>query len=85
MLNSVLNGDWSNSVPGRQFPKVPVSGCYSVTDKILGEIYKWMASSEVCMEKIKMAMNKVMEKGIIPKWWKICRTVMVSKTKKLAR
>ena len=21
MLNSVLNGDWSNSVPGRQFPK----------------------------------------------------------------
>ena len=21
MLNSILNGDWSNSVPGRQFPK----------------------------------------------------------------
>ena len=21
MLNSVLNGDWSNSLPGRQFPK----------------------------------------------------------------
>ena len=21
MLNSILNGDWSNSVPGRQFPR----------------------------------------------------------------
>ena len=25
MLNSILNGDWSNSVPGRQFPKGPVA------------------------------------------------------------
>ena len=24
MLNSVLNGNWSNSVPGRQFPKGPL-------------------------------------------------------------
>ena len=23
IINSVLNGDWSNSVPGRQFPKGP--------------------------------------------------------------
>ena len=21
MINSILNGDWSNSVPGKQFPK----------------------------------------------------------------
>ena len=40
-----------------------------------------MASSEVCMEKIRMAMNKVMEKGIVPKWWKITKTVMIPKTK----
>ena len=25
MLNSILNGDWSNSVPGRQFPKGDVT------------------------------------------------------------
>ena len=30
------------------------------TDKIRGEIYKWIASSEVFMDKIRMTMNKVM-------------------------
>ena len=57
------------------------SGKQPGTDKIRGEIYKWMASSEVCTEKIRMAMNKVMEEGIVPKWWKISKTVMVPKTK----
>ena len=58
------------------------SGKQHGTDKIRGEIYKWMSSSEVCMEKIMMAMNKVIEKGIVPKGWKISRTVTVPKTKK---
>ena len=35
-------------------------------DKIRIEIYKWIVSSEVCTE-IRMAMNKVKEKGIVPK------------------
>ena len=58
------------------------SGKQPGTDKIRGEIYKWMASSEVCTEKIRLAMNNVMEEGIVPKWWKISKTVMVPKTKK---
>ena len=33
MLNSVLNGDWSNSVPGRQFPK-------GMTDYFLGDAFR---------------------------------------------
>ena len=41
------------------------SGKQPGTDKIRGEIYKWMASSEVCTEKIRMAINKVMEE---PRW-----------------
>ena len=52
------------------------------TNKVMGKIYKWMSSSEVCTEKIKMAMNKVMEEGNVPKGWKTSRTVMVPKTKK---
>ena len=58
------------------------SGKQPGTDKISGEIYKWMASSELCTEKIRVAMNKVMEERIIIKWWKISRTVLVPKTKK---
>ena len=34
------------------------------------------------MEKIRKAMNKVMEEGIIPKGWKISRTVMIPETMK---
>ena len=37
------------------------------TDKIRGEIYKWIASSEMFLEKIRMTMNKVVEEGIVPK------------------
>ena len=61
------------------------SGKQPGTDKIRGEIYKWMASSEVCTEKIRMAMNKVMEEGIVPEGWKISKTVMIPKTKKILR
>ena len=57
------------------------SGKQPGTDKIRGEINKWMASSEVCME-IKMAMNKVMEERNVLKGGKTSRTVMVQKTKK---
>ena len=53
------------------------SGKQPGTDKIRGEIYKWMASSEVCTEK-----NKVIEEGIVPEGWKISKTVMIPKTKK---
>ena len=58
------------------------SGKQPGTDKIRGEIYKWMASSEVCTKKTRMAMNKVMEEGIVPKGWKKSKTVMIPKTKK---
>ena len=58
------------------------SGKQPGTDKIRGEIYKRMESSEVCTEKIRMTMNKMMEDGIIPKGRKISKTVMIPKTKK---
>ena len=58
------------------------SGKQLGTDKIREGIYKWMASSEVCTEKIRIEMNKVMEEGIVPKGWKISKTVMMPKTKK---
>ena len=58
------------------------SGKQPGIDKIRGEIYKWIVSSEMCTEKITMAMNKVMEVGIVPEGWEISKTVMISKTRK---
>ena len=51
-------------------------------DEIRGEIYKWMVNSEVCTEKIRLVINRVMEEGNVLKGWKTSRTIMVPKTKK---
>ena len=58
---------WSQMEVQKNCYQLIKSGKQPGTDKIRGEIYKWMASSEVCTEKIRMAMNKVMEEGIVPK------------------
>ena len=51
-------------------------------NKIKGEIYKWMASSNTCVDGITKAMNLMMENGRVPAEWKKSRTVMIPKAKK---
>ena len=51
-------------------------------NKIKGEIYKWMASSNTCVDGITKAMNLMMENGRVPAEWKKSRIVMIPKAKK---
>ena len=51
-------------------------------NKIKGEIYKWMANSQVCVEKMTEAFNRVMERGVVPAGWKTLRTYIIPNTKK---
>ena len=57
-------------------------GKQSGPDLIKGEIIKWLKNSEICIQALTGAINRVVENGEICETWKHSKTVMIPKKAK---
>ena len=71
MLNSIQNGDWSNSVPGRQIPKGSLLKHWpnSCDEEVFAIIFR--ASNGKLLKKIKYIKTEQINLREWQKWWQL--------------